>query len=58
VTNRDFRDLFSALNTAEVRYLIVGAYAVTYLSREDLIRNERMTGRQQDLEDVKALEGE
>jgi len=30
VTNPDFRDLFSALNAAEVRYLIVGAYAVTF----------------------------
>ncbi len=31
--NRDFRDLFSALNAAEVRYLVVGAYAVTFHSR-------------------------
>jgi hypothetical protein len=33
VTNRDFRDLFLALNASEVRYLIVGAYAVTFHSR-------------------------
>jgi hypothetical protein len=26
VMNRDFRDLFSALNAAELRYLIVGSY--------------------------------
>jgi hypothetical protein len=31
--NRDFRDLFLALNVFEVRYLIVGAYAVTFHSR-------------------------
>lgn len=33
MTNRDFRDLFFALNAAEVRYLVVGAYAVTFHSR-------------------------
>ena len=32
-TNRDFRDLFFELNAAEARYLVVGAYAVTYHSR-------------------------
>jgi hypothetical protein len=32
-TNRDFRDLFSALNAAEVRYLEVGGYAVTFHAR-------------------------
>lgn len=146
MTNRDFRDLFFALNAAEVRYLVIGAYAVTfhskprftkdldvwidpapanakrawqaladfgapvkdlkpeeltdpdlvfqvgvppnridiltsilglnfadawngrarakyadcavsYLSKEDLIRNKRLTGRPQDLEDVRKLEG-
>lgn len=31
--NPDFRDLFSELNAAEVRYLVVGAYAVTFHSR-------------------------
>ena len=28
--NRDFRDLFSAFNDADVRYLVVGAYAVIH----------------------------
>lgn len=28
--NRDFSDLFSALNDAEARYLIVGGYAVAF----------------------------
>jgi hypothetical protein len=32
-TNRDFRDLFSALNAAEVRYLVVGGYAITFHAR-------------------------
>ena len=31
--NPDFRDLFSALNAAEARYLVVGAYAVTFHAR-------------------------
>lgn len=30
--NPDFRDLFSELNAAEARYLIVGAHAVTFHS--------------------------
>jgi len=33
VINPDFRDLFSALNAAEARYLVVGAYAVTFHAR-------------------------
>jgi hypothetical protein len=33
VVNLDFRDLFSALNAHDVRYLVVGAYAVTFHSR-------------------------
>ena len=28
--NPDFRELFSALNAAEARYLVVGAYAVIH----------------------------
>jgi hypothetical protein len=31
--NPDFRDLFAALNAAEARYLVVGAYAVTFHAR-------------------------
>jgi hypothetical protein len=31
--NRDFTDLLSALSEAEVRFLIVGAYAVTFHSQ-------------------------
>jgi hypothetical protein len=31
--NHDFRDLFAALNAAEVRYLLVGGYAVAYHGR-------------------------
>jgi hypothetical protein len=33
VLNRDFNDLFCAFNDFEVRYLVVGAYAVTFHSR-------------------------
>jgi hypothetical protein len=28
--NRDFRELFAALNAASARYLLVGGYAVTF----------------------------
>jgi len=31
--NSDFRDLFSEFNDANVRYLVVGAYAVTFHAR-------------------------
>lgn len=31
--NPDFRDLFSDFNDAKVRYLVVGAYAVTFHAR-------------------------
>lgn len=30
MVNRDFRDLFAALNDADVRYLVVDAHAVAY----------------------------
>ena len=30
MVNRDFRDLFAALNEAGVKYLVVGAHAVAY----------------------------
>lgn len=33
MTNRDFRDLFFALNAAEVRYMVVGGYAVSFHAR-------------------------
>lgn len=33
MTNRDFRDLFCALNASEVRHLIVGGYAVAFHTR-------------------------
>jgi hypothetical protein len=39
VVNRDFRDLFSALNAAEARYLVVGAYAVTFHARPRFTRD-------------------
>ena len=39
MVNRDFRDLFSALNAAEVRYLVVGAYAVTFHARPRFTRD-------------------
>jgi hypothetical protein len=37
--NPDFRDLFAAFNDAEVRYLVVGAHAVTFYSRPRLTKD-------------------
>ena len=31
--NRDFRDLFAALNDAGARYLIIGGYALAFHAR-------------------------
>ncbi len=39
--NPDFRDLFSKLNAAEPRYLIVGAHAVTLLDVEWLEKSRK-----------------
>lgn len=64
MTNRDFKDLLAALSAHDVRFLIVGGYAVTFHARprftkdlgDDLIVNKRKGGQPQDLEDVRALE--
>ena len=54
--NRDYRDLFAACNDHEVRFLVVGAYAVTFHARprftKDLFtspscRDRRQPGRAQ-----------
>lgn len=37
--NPDFEDLFAAFNAAEVRYLVVGAYAVTFHARPRFTRD-------------------
>jgi hypothetical protein len=52
--NSDFSDLLSAFNAHAVEYLVVGAHA---LSRRDLIKNKKASGRLQDLADVERLEG-
>jgi hypothetical protein len=50
--NPDFRDLFSELNAAEARFLIVGAHAVTFHS----VPRRKAAGRPQDLLDIDWLE--
>lgn len=39
MVNRDFRDLFAALNGAGVRYLVVGAHAVAFHSEPRFTRD-------------------
>lgn len=66
--NREFVEMLSALSAAGAEYLVVGAHALAahgvpratgdldlVLSREDLIRNKRATGRPKDLLDVESL---
>jgi hypothetical protein len=59
VTNRDSRDLFSAFNAFEVRFLIAGAYAVAFHARPRFTKDLDLwiatdpTNRL----DVRALEG-
>ena len=39
MVNRDFSDLFAALNDAEVRYLLVGAHAVAFYAEPRYSKN-------------------
>ena len=53
---QDLVDLLAAFARADVRYLIIGGYPVTVMSRDDLIRSKRASGREQDLIDARNLE--
>jgi hypothetical protein len=53
--NQDFHDLLSALCAAGARFLIVGAYAVSFHAEPPLIRNKIALGRPKDLLDVDLL---
>lgn len=60
--NKDFREFFESLNATGARYLVVGGYAValhgrpiSFIDREDLIRDKRAAGRLQDLADAEHL---
>jgi hypothetical protein len=56
--NPDFVDLLQAFAAADVRFLIVGAYALAHhglIGREAFIRNKRATGRPKDLGDLEGL---
>lgn len=64
--NKDFREFVELLNDHEVRYLVVGGYAVAFhghpryakdlIGIENLKKNKRATGRLQDLADAENLE--
>jgi hypothetical protein len=59
--NPDFVDLLRAFAAADVRFLIVGAYAlalhgdVDFIGRDAFLRNKRATGRAKDLGDIEGL---
>lgn len=56
--NPDFPDIIRALLDANVRFIIVGAYAVNlYVDpRAAVIQNKRATGRPKDIADLDALD--
>lgn len=69
ILNRDFREFIQSLNENNVRYLVVGGYAVAFhgyprytkevihfIDLENLKKNKRATGRLQDLADLENLE--
>ena len=56
--NPDFVDLLRAFAAADVRFLIVGAYALAhhgFIGREAFLHNKRATGRAKDLGDIEGL---
>jgi hypothetical protein len=59
--NPDFVDLSRAFGAHEVRFLVVGAYALAhhgghdFIGRDAFIRNKRATGRARDLGDLEGL---
>ena len=54
--NQDFVDLLQAFAAADVRFLIVGAYALAHHGRpRATVRNKRATGRTKDLGDLEGL---
>jgi len=56
----DFKDLLVEFDRFEVKYALLGGYAVGYHSKpratKDLIANKRAAGRPQDMADVAVLE--
>ena len=62
VLNKDFREFIESLNSNDVRYLIVGGYAVglhghlSFIDLENLKKNKKSIGRLQDLADLENLE--
>lgn len=53
--NQDFRDLLRTFADADVRFLVIGAYAVAVIGRDALTENKRQLGRARDLADLELL---
>jgi hypothetical protein len=60
--NEDYKEMLQCLSAENVRFLLVGAYAVAAHGYPratkdiDIFANKRATGRTQDLADVERLE--
>ena len=55
--DRDFSEFIACCAARDVRFLIVGGYAVPFIDVDHLILNKRASGRLQDLADAEALTG-
>ena len=56
VLNQDFREFIKLLNERNVKYLVIGGYAVPFIDVDSLIITKKAAGRMQDLADVEQLE--
>lgn len=52
IESKDFEELFALLNAHDVRYLVVGGYAVAVHAR---ISSKKAAGRPKDMEDLRIL---
>lgn len=59
IESKDFEELFASLKDHDVRYLVVGGYAVAVHARprftDDLIASKQAAGRPKDREDLRLL---
>jgi hypothetical protein len=58
--NSDFKEFIQLLNENQVKYLVIGGYAVAipvqFIDLDNLKKNKKASGRLQDLTDLENLE--